>query len=82
MSQRSFPFAPPAAAAAKRVLHLHLKAKWFDEIASGAKSHEFRLANPFWEQRQTITHEEFGREPVEVFAIAVAEKNLENSCSP
>lgn len=35
----------------ERILHLHLKGKWWDLIASGEKSHEFREATPYWAKR-------------------------------
>lgn len=34
-----------------RVLHLSLKAEYFNAIKSGAKVLEFRLATPYWEKR-------------------------------
>lgn len=36
-----------------RVLHLHLKAQYFDEIASGVKTEEFRSFTPYWRKRLT-----------------------------
>lgn len=89
-------------------LYLPLKRVYFEQIASGEKTHEFRLVTPHWRKRlvgrkydkivitcgypkrgdsgrtlvrkwmgepeiQTITHEHFGPEPVEVFAIDVRE---------
>lgn len=33
------------------VLHLTLKKKWFDLIASGKKLVEFREAKPYWQRR-------------------------------
>jgi hypothetical protein len=35
----------------KRVLHLTLKKKWFDMIASGEKKEEYREIKPFWIKR-------------------------------
>ena len=35
----------------KRILHLTLKKKWFDLIASGEKTHEFREIKRYWETR-------------------------------
>ncbi len=86
-----------------KILHINLKAKYFNEIKEGVKPFEFRLRNDYWSKRlinkkydevhfklgypkssdtnkiikvpylgyeiQTITHEQFGIEPVEVFAI-------------
>jgi hypothetical protein len=85
-------------------LILHLKHKYFEQIASGEKTHEFRVVKPYWEkrligksydvikiwdgfkpggmhtvcsfpyrgfERRTIQHEEFGPNPVEVYAIPV-----------
>lgn len=34
-----------------RVLHLTLKKKWFDMIASGEKLEEYREIKPYWEKR-------------------------------
>lgn len=34
-----------------KVLHLTLKKKWFDLIASGAKKEEYREIKPYWNQR-------------------------------
>lgn len=88
---------------------LPLNGIYFDQIASGVKVQEFRLANAFWSKRlegrtyrnvvltrgypkaggvegatrltrkwsgfdrKTITHEHFGPDPVEVFAIHVGD---------
>ena len=35
----------------KRILHLTLKRKWFDLIASGAKKIEYRDYKPYWIKR-------------------------------
>ena len=35
----------------KRILHLTLKKEWFDAIASGNKTHEYRLVKPYWIKR-------------------------------
>lgn len=37
----------------KKVLHLILKKKWFDMIASGEKKEEYREVKPYWVQRLT-----------------------------
>ena len=34
-----------------KVLHLTLKKKWFDQIASGIKIREFREVKPYWTSR-------------------------------
>ena len=34
-----------------QTLHLNLKAEYFDQIADGSKTHEYRLCTPFWEKR-------------------------------
>lgn len=86
-------------------LILPVKRIYFEQIASGEKPEEFRLANAYWAKRlegkqysrvivtlgypkrtdtarriefpwrgftkQTITHEHFGPDPVEVYAIRV-----------
>lgn len=36
---------------APRTLTLPLNSEYFDQIASGEKVEEYRLANPFWERR-------------------------------
>ncbi len=36
---------------AKRILHLTLHRRWFDEIATGAKKHEYRRKTPYWDRR-------------------------------
>jgi len=36
---------------AKRVLTLPLKGIYFDQIASGTKSEEYRLVTPYWRKR-------------------------------
>lgn len=38
------------------VLVLHLKGKWWDEIASGRKTVELRLANEYWRKRLIGRH--------------------------
>ena len=37
----------------KRILHLTLKKKWFDLIASGEKKIEYRDLKPYWSKRLT-----------------------------
>lgn len=34
-----------------KILHLTLKKKWFDMIASGEKKEEYREVKPYWEKR-------------------------------
>lgn len=34
-----------------KILHLTLKKKWFDMIASGEKKEEYREMKPYWEKR-------------------------------
>lgn len=34
-----------------KVLHLTLKKKWFDMIASGEKKEEYREIKPYWQKR-------------------------------
>ncbi len=34
-----------------KILHLTLKKKWFDLIASGEKTEEYREAKPYWTKR-------------------------------
>jgi hypothetical protein len=36
-----------------KILHLTLKKKWFDMIASGIKKEEYREVKPYWIQRLT-----------------------------
>ena len=47
---RCFP-APQLPVMPMNILHLTLKKKWFDLIASGEKQHEFRECKPYWEKR-------------------------------
>lgn len=35
----------------KKILYLHVKAKYFSEIKSGVKTEEYRLFNPYWWNR-------------------------------
>lgn len=35
----------------KKVLHLTIKKKWFDMIASGKKKEEYRECKPYWYKR-------------------------------
>jgi hypothetical protein len=35
----------------KSVLHLTLKRQWFEQIAAGIKTKEYREAKPYWERR-------------------------------
>ena len=35
----------------RRVLHLTLKRRWFDMIASGVKREEYRELKPYWDKR-------------------------------
>ena len=89
-----------------RVLRLHLKRQWWEQIKSGQKLEEYRLVTPYWQKRlkgreydevhillgypksgdqekvlvrrwagyseRTLVHEEFGPDPVSVFAIDVS----------
>nr|WP_295782228.1 ASCH domain-containing protein [Rhodoferax sp.] len=41
---------------APRVLHLNLKAEYFDQIAGGTKPFEFRLCTPYWSKRLKDQH--------------------------
>jgi len=41
----------------KRILHLTLLRKWFDLIASGEKTKEFREIKPYWTKR--LSEKEF-----------------------
>ena len=34
-----------------RILHLNLKKQYFNEIKSGNKKFEYRLASPYWKKR-------------------------------
>jgi len=36
-----------------KYLHLHVRSKYFDEIASGEKPEEYRLFNQYWIDRLT-----------------------------
>ena len=41
------------------VLHLTLKKKWFDMIASGEKKEEYREIKPYWEKRFSPVYTDF-----------------------
>jgi len=90
-----------------KVLRLHLKRKWWEQIKSGEKTVELRLATDYWRKRlvgrvydeahvylgypkkgdeskvvrkrwtgiakETVLHEEFGDEPVDVYVIGLGE---------
>ena len=90
-----------------RVLKLHLKRKWWEQVKSGEKIIELRLATNYWKKRlvgrvydevhlylgypkkgdksrllrkrwtgiakETVLHEEFGEQPVEVYVIGLGE---------
>lgn len=43
----------------QRVLHLVLKYHWYDEIASGRKTREYREAKEFWIKRIWMKHYDF-----------------------
>ena len=34
-----------------RILHLTLKRKWYEMVASGIKTEEYREIKPYWEKR-------------------------------
>jgi len=44
-----------------KVLHLTLKKKWFDMIASGEKKEEYREIKPYWASRLTTLPPEFAK---------------------
>ena len=39
-----------------RILHMTLKKKWFDMIASGVKKEEYRETKPYWDKRLIGKH--------------------------
>lgn len=39
-----------------KVLHLTLKKEWFDMIASGEKTQEYREIKPYWQSRLVDKH--------------------------
>ena len=39
-----------------KILHLTLKKKWFDLIASGEKVFEYREYKPYWQKRISFQH--------------------------
>lgn len=43
-----------------RILHLTLKKKWFDMIAAGIKSEEYRQVKPYWRNRLWVRDEHIG----------------------
>jgi hypothetical protein len=44
-----------------KVLHLTIKKKWFDMIASGEKKEEYREIKPFWRKRLLCILQEDGK---------------------
>jgi len=50
----------------KRILHLTLIKKWFDQIARGEKKEEYREYKPYWQKRLTELHDMFGHEGFDV----------------
>lgn len=44
-----------------KTLHLVLKSKWFDKIASGEKTSEYRECKPYWNKRLAGLDTENGR---------------------
>lgn len=40
-----------------KTLHLVLKGIWYDKIASGEKTSEYRECKPYWNKRLSIWHE-------------------------
>lgn len=40
-----------------KTLHLVLKREWYDKIASGEKTSEYRECKPYWNKRLSIWHE-------------------------
>jgi hypothetical protein len=91
-----------------KILRLHLKKEWWEQIRDDKKNIEYRRTTPYWHKRligkqydeihlllgypkkgddsriikrigylsgvETITHKEFGDEPVEVFVIDISQK--------
>lgn len=56
-----------------KILHLTLKKKWFDMIASGEKKEEYREVKPYWINRLTW-HEYHGLQTVQlIHALAKKE---------
>ena len=41
------------------ILHLTLKKKWFDMIASGVKLEEYREIKPYWNKRLMCTKQKY-----------------------
>lgn len=48
-----------------KTLHLTLKKKWFDMIASGEKKEEYREVKPYWEKRLANVVVKIGGEDIE-----------------
>jgi hypothetical protein len=40
-----------------KTLHLVLKSKWFDKIASGEKTSEYRECKPYWNGRLAVKYD-------------------------
>jgi hypothetical protein len=52
-----------------KTLHLNLKKKWFDMIASGEKKEEYREIKPYWDKRLVI--ENFNGDKFKHFDVVV-----------
>lgn len=47
-----------------KTLHLVLKSKWYDKIASGEKTSEYRECKPYWNKRFTDTYHHPSGKPI------------------
>lgn len=47
-----------------KILHLTLKKKWFDLIASGKKTVEYREIKPYWTKRLFVKHLPYVLSPI------------------
>lgn len=60
----------------KKVLHLILKRKWWDMIASGEKKEEYRAFNEYWTKRLLLLTEQ-GQKKVHYFGNLDEEEIIE-----
>ena len=59
-----------------KILHLPLKAQWYNMIESGEKTEEYRMITPYWYQRV------YQRKPEFAYAGLLSKSDAEYACDP
>ena len=59
-----------------KILHLPLKAQWYNMIESGEKTEEYRMITPYWYQRL------YQRKPEFAYAGPINKSDAEYACEP